>query len=45
MLSDDEIASLSTAQLQLVSETGELYAEMPLLRAALRARLTSGWIS
>ena len=31
MLSDDEIASLSTAQLQLVSDTGELYAEMPLL--------------
>ena len=33
MLSDDEIASLSTAQLQLVSETGELYAEMPLLES------------
>ena len=30
MLSDDEIALLATAQLQLVSETGELYAELPL---------------
>ena len=30
MLSDDEIALLATAQLQLTSETGELYAELPL---------------
>ena len=29
-LSDDEIALLATAQLQLTSETGELYAELPL---------------
>ena len=30
MLSDDEIALLATAQLQLTNETGELYAELPL---------------